>query len=98
MAKPATRIGDADIVHCSQPHRAEGSPDVFVNGIPWSRQSDDNDAHLIPGGDDCFIHTAPIATGSFIVFINGLGAGRIGDNVATCTQVAEGSPDVYAGE
>ena len=97
MALPATRIGDADVVHCSTPHRAEGSPDVFVNGIPWSRMTDLNDAHLKPGGDDCVTHRAPIAQGSDIVFINGLGAGRITDAIAGCTQVAEGSENVYAG-
>ena len=97
MALPATRIGDADIVHCSTPHRAEGSDDVFVNGIPWSLMSHSNDAHLKPCGDECCIHTAPIARGSYLVFVNGLGAGRITDDVAGCTAVAEGSDDVYAG-
>ena len=28
-----TRIGDADVVHCSGMSRAVGSSDVFVNGI-----------------------------------------------------------------
>ena len=31
----ATRVGDADVTHCSGMVRAEGSPNVFVNGIPW---------------------------------------------------------------
>ena len=97
MALPATRIGDADVVHCSQPHRAEGSDDVFVNGIPWSLMSHNNDAHLKPGGDTCVIHTAPITTGSDEVFVNGLGSGRITDDVLGCTSVAEGSDDVFAG-
>lgn len=97
MSRPATRIGDADVVHCSQPHRAEGSDNVFVNGIPWSLMSHLNDSHKKPGGKDCVTHTAPIATGSFKVFVNGKGAGRIGDSVAGCTQVAEGSDDVFAG-
>ena len=43
---PATRIGDADIVHCSGPSRMVGSPNVKVNGIPWSRQGDINTPHL----------------------------------------------------
>ena len=97
MALPATRIGDADIAHCSTPTRAEGSDDVFVNGIPWSLMTHHNDAHLKPGGDDCVIHVAPIATGSDEVFVNGLGSGRITDSIASCTSVAEGSPDVFAG-
>ena len=36
------RIGDADVPHCSSMTRAAGSPDVHVNGIPWSRQGDHN--------------------------------------------------------
>lgn len=97
MSLPATRIGDADIVHCDTPYRAQGSDNVFVNGIPWSLMSHLNTAHLLPCGVGCCIHRAPIAIGSDIVFVNGLGAGRIGDNVAGCTMVAEGSDNVFAG-
>lgn len=96
MTYPATRIGDADITHCSTPFRAVGSPNVFVNAIPWSRQSDINTAHLLPGSP-CPTHTAPIAKGSPTVFVNGLGAGRIGDSISSCTNVAEGSPNVFCG-
>ena len=35
-----TRIGDADVVHCSRPNRLQGSDNVFVNGIGVSRQGD----------------------------------------------------------
>jgi len=97
-APPATRIGDADVPHCSGMVRAEGSPNVFVNGIPWSRQGDVNTPHLKPAGDKCITHTAPITTGSRTVFINGVGAGRIGDAITACTNVAEGSPNVFAGD
>jgi len=97
MAKPACRIGDKDVVHCSQPTRAEGSNDVFVNGIPWSLLGHLNDSHLKPAGKKCKPHRAPIAVGSDLVFVNGVGAGRIGDAVAGCTEVATGSNDVYAG-
>ena len=92
----ATRIGDADIPHCSGMVRAEGSDNVLVNGIPWSRFGDVNTPHLLPG-DPCPIHSAPIAVGSRSVFVNGRGAGRIGDAIAGCTAVAEGSPNVFAG-
>ena len=97
MALPATRIGDADIVHCSTPHRAEGSQNVFVNGIPWSLMSHLNDAHLKPCGPICCVHRAPIARGSWLVFVNGLGAGRVTDSIAGCTAVAEGSPNTFCG-
>ena len=90
------RIGDADLVHCSVPVRAEGSPDVFCNGIPVSRQGDNNDPHLLPGVP-CPVHVAPITIGSTTVFVNGRGCGRIGDAITACTSVAEGSPNVFAG-
>jgi uncharacterized Zn-binding protein involved in type VI secretion len=92
----ATRVGDADIPHCSGMNRAQGSPDVFVNGIPWSRQGDNNTPHLLPGSP-CPGHAAPITTGSSTVFVNGKGAGRVGDAVTGCTSVAAGSGDVFAG-
>lgn len=92
----ATRIGDPDIPHCSGMVRAVGSGNVFVNGIPWSRQSDVNTVHLLPGSP-CPAHAAPIAVGSTTVFINNLGAGRVGDAIAGCTAVAAGSPNVFAG-
>jgi uncharacterized Zn-binding protein involved in type VI secretion len=76
--------------------RAEGSPNVFVNGIAWSRQGDLNTAHLLPPFP-CPSHTAPIAIGSTTVFVNGKGAGRIGDAISGCTSVAEGSSNVFAG-
>ena len=97
-AKPACRGDqvDKDIVHCSVPLRQERSPNVFVNGIGWSRQGDNNHPHLLPGAP-CPIHVAPIALGSPTVFVNGKGGGRIGDAVAGCTSVATGSENVFCG-
>mgnify|MGYP002634580705 CR=1 FL=1 len=92
----ATRIGDADVTHCSAPARAVGSPTVFVNNIAWSRQGDNNTSHLLPGAPYPS-HAAPIATGSSTVFVNDKGAGRIGDGISGCTSVAAGSSDVFAG-
>jgi uncharacterized Zn-binding protein involved in type VI secretion len=91
-----TRIGDADVVHCSTPNRAQGSPNVLCNNIPVSRQGDNNTTHLLPGVP-CPSHAAPIAVGSSTVFINGRGCGRIGDGISGCTSVAQGSPNVFAG-
>jgi len=91
-----TRIGDADVAHCSGMVRAQGSGNVFCNSIPISRQGDNNTGHLLPGVP-CPSHAAPIATGSSTVFINGKGCGRVGDAVSGCTSVAAGSPDVFAG-
>ncbi len=92
----ATRIDDADVSHCSGMTRAEGSPNVFVNGKAWSRQGDNNTSHKLPP-EPCENHTAPITTGSTTVFVNGKGAGRIGDAITGCTSVAAGSPNVFAG-
>jgi len=93
----ATRVDDADVAHCSGMKRAVGSPNVFVNGKAWSRQGDVNTSHLTPTDDPCPSHTAPITKGSTTVFINGLGAGRVGDALTNCTSVAVGSPNVFAG-
>ena len=91
-----TRIGDADVAHCSGMTRAVGSPDVFANGIAVSRQSDVNTSHKLPPVP-CPSHAAPIAVGSPTVFTNQLGTGRIGDAISGCTSVAAGSSDVFAG-
>ena len=92
----ATRIGDADVTHCSGMTRAVGSPDVYVNNIKWSRQGDVNTTHLLPGAP-CPSHAAAIASGSSTVKINSVGAGRIGDGISGCTSVAAGSSNVFAG-
>jgi uncharacterized Zn-binding protein involved in type VI secretion len=91
-----TRIGDADIPHCSGMARAVGSDDVFCNNIPVSRETDVNTTHVLPGSP-CPPHAAPIATGSGTVFVNNLGCGRVGDGISGCTAVAAGSPNVFAG-
>ena len=91
-----TRIGDADVPHCSGMTRAQGSPNVRVNSIPVSRQGDNNTGHLLPPAP-CPGHSAPIAVGSTTVFVNGKGCGRVGDAISGCTSVAEGSPNVFAG-
>jgi len=92
-----TRIGDADVPHCSGMTRAVGSGDVFCNTIGISRQGDVNTSHLLPGAP-CPSHAAPIAVGSPTVFVNTKGCGRIGDAISGCTSVAEGSPNVFCGD
>lgn len=91
-----TRIGDADVAHCSGMVRAQGSGNVFVNNIPVSRQGDANTVHLKPG-DPCPAHASPIAAGSGTVKVNNKGCGRVGDGLSGCTSVAAGSPNVFAG-
>ena len=91
-----TRIGDADVAHCSGMTRAEGSPNVFANGIAVSRQGDNNTTHVLPP-PPCPAHAAPIASGSSTVKVNTKGCGRIGDGITGCTSVAAGSSNVFAG-
>ena len=91
-----TRIGDAEVAHCSGMTRAAGSGNVFVNSIGVSRQGDNNTGHLLPGVP-CPSHAAPIASGSSTVFVNGKGRGRVGDGISGCTSVAAGSPNVFSG-
>tara|TARA_Y100000004_G_scaffold29195_1_gene30168 strand:- start:700 stop:1005 length:306 start_codon:yes stop_codon:yes gene_type:complete len=96
-----TRVGDQDIKHCTNMTRAEGSSNVFCNGIPVSRQGDKNTPHFAPGHSIthviCRSHAAPIAKGSSTVKVNGRGCGRVGDAIAGCTSVAQGSSNVFAG-
>ena len=91
-----TRKGDDDVPHCSGMVRLECSGNVFCNSIGISRQGDNNTPHLLPG-IICPSHAAPITTGSVTVFVNSLGCGRIGDAITSCTEVAEGSGNVFAG-
>ena len=91
-----TRIGDADVAHCSGMTRAQGSGNVFANGIAVSRQGDNNTGHLLPGVP-CPSHSAPIASGSSTVKVNNKGCGRVGDGISGCTSVAAGSSNVFAG-
>lgn len=92
----ACRIGDMDITHCSTPARAQGSANVFVNGLPWSCNGHINTPHVLPGSP-CPTHTAAISGGSGSVRVNGVAAGRIGDAIGGCTSVAAGSPNVFCG-
>ena len=87
---------DADVVHCSVPKRDECSSTVFVNGTGISRQGDNNTTHLLPS-PPCPAHAQPITTGSATVLVNGKGCGRIGDAITSCTSVASGSSNVFAG-
>ena len=91
-----TRIGDADVTHCSGMTRAQGSSNVFANSIAVSRQGDNNTTHLLPGAP-CPSHAKPITPGSTTVFVNGKGCGRVGDSIFGCTFVATGSTNVFAG-
>jgi uncharacterized Zn-binding protein involved in type VI secretion len=92
---PVSRIGDGWSCGDTQ---AEGSGDVFVNGIPVARLTDFTAGH-------CFA-PVPVVEASGSVFANGLGVARIGDPHPghTCPAIpathggvlSEGSGDVFA--
>ena len=92
-----TRLGDICTGHGCWPPRAnvQGSPNVFVNGIPVHRQNDAWAAHTCPPIPET--HASVLASGSATVFVNGLQIGRIGDPVACGSSVATGSSNVFAG-
>ena len=92
-----SRIGDLDVPHCSGMVRATGSSDVFVNTRPAVRQGDINTVHDFPLGDICPVHVGAVRSGSSSVFINGKGAGRVGDGLIACTSIAQGSTNVFVG-
>ena len=100
MMPGVARKKDICTGHGCWPSRSsiEGSPDVFVNGIPWHRQGDAYVSHCctcpgMPHG----CHSSVLAAGSPTVFVNGKQAGRVGNPVACGGSVATGSSNVFCG-
>ena len=94
------RLGDICTGHECFPPRSnvEGSPNVFVNGLPVHRVGDSWDVHTcthpeIPHGS----HAGSQSSGSSKVFVNGRAVARIGDSVSCGSSCASGSPNVFAG-
>ena len=90
-----TRIGDP--ISCGDV-MAQGSGNVFANGIPVSRLGVDSTA-----GHPCGPSTV-MQTGSTSVFVNNIPVVRVGDDIVdhgTCDDpphdgvVTTGSPDVF---
>ncbi|MQX37877.1 PAAR domain-containing protein [Roseospira navarrensis] len=93
-----TRLGDVCTGHGCWPPRpsSEASPNVYANGIAVHREGDAWAAHTCPAIPET--HASALASGSPTVFANSRELGRIGDPVACGSSVAEGSPDVFAGD
>lgn len=89
-----TRLGDMASGHgCWPAHPSiEGSPNVFVNGIPVVRVGDAYQPHTCVS-----THGGNLAAGSSSVFVNGKAIGRVGDPVSCGSTVSQGSPNVFAG-
>lgn len=89
------RLGDLCSGHGCFPPRPndQGSPNVFVNGLPAHRLGDHWTAHC------CFVvcHDSTLSGGSSTVFANGRPLGRVGDAVACGSVAAQGSSNVFAG-
>lgn len=96
-ATGATRTGvDLCTGHDCFPPRvsAEGSPNVYVNGIKWHRENDLWEIHCCPGSG---CHSSYLENGSSNVFVNSLEASRIGDPIECGSDVDEGSENVFVG-
>ncbi|GAB6045081.1 hypothetical protein JCM11957_06790 [Caminibacter profundus] len=91
-----TRLGDALAGHGCWPGHAiaEGSSDVFVNGIPAARAGDSSTPHTCP--DIPETHSG-VMIGSNSVFVNGRSAQKVGDGVSCGSTQASGSPNVFIG-
>ena len=94
-SKNVTRLGDVCTGHGCFPPRpnAQGSPNVFVNFLATHRRTDYWIAHCCGG-----CHSSNLAKGSPTVFANFLDVSRVGDPVMCGSAVAQGSPNVYAGD
>jgi uncharacterized Zn-binding protein involved in type VI secretion len=89
----AVRIGDP--FSCGDT-MAQGSGNVFVNGLAWARRGVD-----LTAGHGCF-PAVPVYSASKNVFVNGIPADRVGDPILHCCNgchagvAIAGSPDVFA--
>jgi len=89
------RVGDTGSGHGGFSPRPndQGSPSVFVNGIPVHRQGD----HWLVHTDGFTSHDSTLASGSSTVFVNSKQIARIGDPVVCGSTCAAGSGNVFAG-
>lgn len=89
------RLGDISTTDpCGAPERPnnQASSNVFANGIPVHRQSDNWVQHACPGSSP---HGAQTVSGSPNVFVNSLPVARIGDSISCGSTIKTGSPDVF---
>ncbi len=89
------RLGDKCSGHgCYSPRQnVQGSPNVFICGIPAHRIGDAWASHCC--GPSC--HGGITVGSSGTVFCNGLGLARVGDAVSCGSVCAEGCDTVSAG-
>ncbi len=93
----AARKNDSATGHaCHFPatQAVEGSPDVFIDGLPAVRQGDSYGTHGCAAHHQG-PHNRSLAQGSPSVFINGKPAGRLGDAIDCGGKASAGSPSVF---
>ena len=96
LGRPAARLGDLGVPHCSPFVIKGGSSDVLINNRPAARFLDSSSTHLVPARR-CRPHTSKIMTGSSSVLVNNRPLARVGDSLFMCTKIATGSSDVFVG-
>ena len=96
---------------CDKSTRTEGcSTDTFINGIGAVRLWDNTAEHKVATkikseegkgeeeeGEKCVPHTVQLTVASTKVFINGRGAGRVGDKYGGSEEIVTGSSNVFFG-
>ncbi len=88
----AARLNDMSAGHCFFPRgNCQGSPNVFINGIPVHRVGDSWPIHKCKKKK----HGSVQSQGSANVFVNGVAIARIGDSLSCGDVVAQGSPNVF---
>lgn len=90
-----SRVGDLCTGHGGFDPRGadQGSPNVFLNGIPMLRQLDHWPRHT----KGKYGHESVTSGGSSTVFCNGRKVARVGDTVDCGSLIAQGSTDVFCG-
>lgn len=96
MGKPASKLQDMNSGEsCFPPSSCNsGSGNVFTNGKPAMKVGSTFVPHACPKPGP---HTPVLAKGSSTVFINSVGAGRIGDMTGCGASVITGSSNVFIG-
>ena len=89
-------IGSKCCSHSRNGSCSNGSSNVFVNGLPIHRYSDEGACNCVHGGQ------FQTHDGSSTVFVNNLPAARTGDSTVcmSCGQtgtITNGSPNVFIG-
>ena len=91
-----TRKGDKEISHSgySIKSSSQGSPDVFVDGIPAHTATHTWPSHNL--GDSWHTNRST-TTGSDSVYINGEPLARVSDSISCGSKIGEGSSTVFSG-